>query len=164
MAASHAREISTVKFGKSLMMMMTTFHQRQAANLYRKRLTSTVNSCWRNMINFALLWNLFSLIDFMLFHEPDTGLPGYCDSVGTRQKSHNNQLSQGLLESFCVSSSCNFFWLGCTAALVGPTSLGNFHKNCLANLVTELLTHSVVTYCQYKPQSSMHISGVWTLL
>ena len=43
---------------------------------------------------------------------------------------------QGLLESFCVSFSG-------TAALVWPTSLGNFRKNFLANLVTELMTHSV---------------------
>ena len=33
--------------------------------------------------------------------------------------------------------------LGCTAAVIWPTGLGNFDKNCLANLATELLTHSV---------------------
>ena len=51
--------------------------------------------------------------------------------------------SQGLLESFCASSFCNFFLLGCTAAVGWPNCLGNLNKNFLANLATELLTHSV---------------------
>ena len=36
-----------------------------------------------------------------------------------------------------------FFLPPCSAAAVWPNGLGNFHKNFLANLVTELLTHSV---------------------
>ena len=40
---------------------------------------------------------------------------------------------------------CKILWLfsSCTAPVVWPTSLGNFHKNLPANLVTKLLTHSV---------------------
>ena len=42
------------KLGRCLMMMIATFRQRQTANLYHKWLTSTVNSRWCNVINFAL--------------------------------------------------------------------------------------------------------------
>ena len=35
-----------------------------------------------------------------------------------------------------------FFLLGCTAVVVRPTGLGNFDKKFLANLASELLTHS----------------------
>ena len=37
-----------------------------------------------------------------------------------------------------------FFLFGCIAAVLWPTSMGNFDKKILANLATELLTHSVV--------------------
>ena len=45
---------------------------------------------------------------------------------------------QGLLYSFCASSSGNFFLVRL------HIGLGNFRKNFLANLATELLTHSVL--------------------
>ena len=51
--------------------------------------------------------------------------------------------SQGLRNSFCVSSSGNFLcvWLHSSCSMAQRP--GNFRKNFLTNLATELLMHSV---------------------
>ena len=75
-----------------------------------------------------------------------------------RQSLVKNSHGSSLLTFLCVSTECvnssvarfarkvlcKFLFLpGCTAAVVWFTGLGNFHKNFIANLVTELLTDPV---------------------
>ena len=97
----------------------------------------------------------FSLIGFMLFHEPDTGLPGYCDSVGTRQKCHNNQLSH-----YPTSPFTSFKTVTITGVTISEKPCIAIYEQICTECVNSLMARFAIKFlCKFLVQFSSSLAA-----